>query len=119
MVLLVAATLAIQEKLDKYNAHLNRPLRQHVDLDWMDHCTQKISEVEKAQLVWKDLPGSVHTWLRLSSLTMLIGCHIFYWMDAACFKAFAVTDDINELEINTSERSFIQPMGYLGLALFF
>lgn len=119
MVLLVAATFAIQEKMDRYSAHLNRPLRHHVDLDWMDFVSQRCSEVAKAQLVWTDLSGSVRNWLRASSLAMLAGCHIFYWFDAACFGEFTVQTPISKLKFSGEDSFIIMPLGHLGLTLFF
>lgn len=115
VVLLAAATFAIQSKMDRYYDHLHRPLIKHVELDWLDHVSHECSLVATAQLSWKDFPGWVRTWHRVGAGMMLVGCHIFYWFDAACFGEFTIQTPISELSPD-----FIKyPMGHSGLICFF
>merc|ERR550514_1537027 len=49
MVLLMAATFAIQEKLDRYHAHLHRPLVEHIELDWLDFVGTQCAALAKTK----------------------------------------------------------------------
>ncbi|CAK9030484.1 Elongation factor G-2 [Durusdinium trenchii] len=86
---------AIQDTFDKYNEQLTAPKVEFVELDWLDHCEDRIRD--KCQLRFKDLPAWVSFFHFTGAFLMVAVAQFFFWRADSCFGKFKVTDDIAEL----------------------
>lgn len=110
---------AIQDTFDKYNEQLTAPKVEFVELDWLDHCEERIRE--KCQLTVKDLPRWVAFFHFAGALLMVAVAQFFFWRADNCFGNFKVTDDVETLHWwpwkGDPHSAMIKKPGLAGLAL--
>ncbi|CAJ1376820.1 unnamed protein product [Effrenium voratum] len=110
---------AIQDTFDKYNDQLNAPKVEFVDLDWLDHCSDRIRE--KCQLKRSDLPRCIAFFHFGGSFLMVAVAQFFFWRADNCFGSFKVTDDIGDLHwwpwTGNPKSAMVKLPGLAGLAL--
>jgi len=115
LVLQLIAAWAIQEVLDKKNRDVTIPLEQTVELDWLDHAAEKVKEASYTP--YNRLNILARVCLFWGMLIQVMVAHVLFWQGSACFGQFAVTDDINTLQVFNGQDAFIKPTGAFTLAI--
>ena len=111
----VCAGYAVQEYLDAHPIYLTIPLRKNRELDWIEYCEQRRTQIYNEMCKWKTLPGYLKFWMILGLLLMNFSGIVFAWYGDSCFGAFDLQTPSHELG---DEITIITTLGKITVGIF-
>lgn len=110
------AAWSIQNQLERNGHELTRPLKENVDLEWLDYKDAELAKT--AQTSWQTVPKCIR-WVYAAGIGMqIMVCQAWWWSYYSLFHHFEVSDNIADLDSWYGDKGIVTFNGLLTLIVY-